>query len=186
MNKVIFGLFVLAFAFIFLSCNSIKTTSSEDQNSNKNWDTNDSEKSTDLLVNKFIDSKHVAEVSNKSKPKIVVGKFDDVTNESINIELIEKNVERSLLNSGRVTFISDKAKREESRNSRKNTDDFKSNNEFKKYLKELNTDFFVSGKLELNLDTLSEVSKKEYKLSLQVLNTKNMQIILDQNTTVIK
>ena len=186
MSKILSGFLILAFAFIFSSCNSVSTNNVAEKIVDKFWNKIDAEHSADSLVSKFISAKYISEFSNKSKPKIVVGKFDNLTNENINMELIEKNVERSLLNSGRISFVSDKSLREEVRHNRMNAEAFKSTKEFRKYLSDLNSDLFIGGRIELTSDSLSSSSKKEYKIAMQVLNIKNMKIIFDENTKVFK
>ena len=182
---------IVFITFIFLqiffnSCANMNETSNRNVDAYKFLSNNDLVVLADSIVANFISSPDISDFSIKKKPKIVVGKFDAVTNENINIELLEKNIERSLINSGKVSFLNDKAKREESRSNRKNANDFKNKKDFEKYLKGLNPDYFISGIVELRVDSLSSDNMKEYKLLMQVLKTNKMKLVFNENISLFK
>ena len=181
---------ILLISFIsiqmFFGCSSISTKESKITAKEAFWTDSDSEMISDSLVNGLLKSEWITEFSKNRKSVIVVGEIENFTNEQIEANSIEKNIERSLINSGKVTFISSKAQREEIRNNRKKSSEFKNKNEFKNYLKSLKSDFFIDGKLELKMDSLSTPRVKEYILFIQVIDSKNTNVVNSKNISIIK
>ncbi len=187
MLKKIVMLFVLLSAIqIFYSCSSVGTEDSKVDSINKSWTEIDSEMIADSIVSKLLVSEWNIKFSTKRKAKLVVGSIEDLTDEKINTDLLSKNIERSFINSGDVTFISSKSKREEVRNNRRNKNDFDGNKEFEKYLKPLKSDFFICGNIKLVIDSVSVPKLKEYKLTLEVIKTKNLESVSTMSEIIIK
>ena len=183
-SAITFLLVALASIIFFSGCNSVATKSVAVEN--RLWTNTDSELFVDSLVNQFVNSRYLNENFKNSKPIIVVGKFANLTDEKIDEEFIEKSIERRLLNSGKTTFISDKSKRELARSDRKNASDFESNNNLNMYFKSLNLDCFISGKIELVLDSTNMINQKKYIFSLEALDTKKMDAIFNENIVLFK
>lgn len=95
-------------------------------------------------------------------------------------------MERSLLDSGEITFVASKEKREIIRSERKDRDDFESDKEFKKYLKSLKADFFLSGSINLSIDTLAVPPSKNYKTEITILDIKKYKVIWNEEMEVVK
>ncbi len=171
---------------IFYGCSGINTKESKITAKEAFWTDSDSEMISDSLINGLLKSDWIAEFSKNRKPIIVVGEIENLTNEQIEGNSIEKNIERSFINSGKVTFISSKAHREEIRNNRKKSSEFANINEFKKYLDPLKLDYFIDGKLELKIDSLSTPKVKEYRLFIQVIDSKNTNVVYSKNISTIK
>jgi len=183
-SAITFLLVALASIIFFSGCNSVATKSVAVEN--RLWTNTDSELFVDSLVNQFVNSRYLNENFKNSKTIIVVGKFANLTDEKIDEEFIEKSIERRLLNSGKTTFISDKSKRELARSDRKNASDFESNNNLNMYFKSLNLDCFISGKIELVLDSTNMINQKKYIFSLEALDTKKMDAIFNENIVLFK
>ncbi len=149
------------------------------------WDESDSESLADSLVSISLQAEWNKIFSMKSKPIIVVGKIVDSSNENIDVLLFAKYLERSLLNSGEVSFIQSKEMREIIRNDRKNKSDFTDNIKFSKYLKSLKTDFFLCGDISLNIDSTIVPVQKRYTLNAEIISTKNASIVW-QDEQIIK
>ena len=171
---------------MFYSCSSVGTAESKANIEKTFWNDRDSEAVTDSLVNEILNSEWVTNFKPNRKPRIVIGKINNLSTKKTDSDLIEKNIERSFINSGKITFISSKGKREEIRNDRKNNTDFASKKEFKKYLKPLKSDYFVDGTFEQIIDSLSNPATKEYKLSIQVISSKNLELVVSKTNVLIK
>jgi PBP1b-binding outer membrane lipoprotein LpoB len=187
-KKAIISFTILIVLQLFIGCSSVKN--SEQKVSEKKvelfFTESDSEIIADSVVNKVLITKWDSQYTYKRKPRIIVGSITDLTNEKIDVNLLSKNIERSFINSGKVTFIVSKNKREEIRNNRKNRADFISDAEFKSYLKPLNSDFFVSGSLSLLVDSTMVPIQKEYSLVLEVTKSKSANVIFSRSTALIK
>ncbi len=183
-NRITIYSLVFVIVLLFYNCSSITTSKSEIEIENKTWSVTDSEFIVDSLVNKILNSKKIKEFG--KKPAIIVGKIENFSNENIAPNFFEKNIERGLVSSGKITFIKSKVKREKIRTNRKNRNDFGSKKEFGNYLKPLKSDFFIDGKFELFIDSLNSSVTKEYKLSVQIFNSKNYKLISAKTVKIIK
>ena len=150
------------------------------------WDEIDSEIIADSLITVSLQSDWNKNFSQKRKPIIVVGKIEDNSNENINVSLLTKNLERSLLNSGEVSFVASKEMREIIRNDRKNKADFMDNDKFKKYLKSLKSDFFISGDINLSVDSSAVPVQKRYNLDVEIISTKNTSVVWKGEQNIVK
>jgi len=183
--KVAFFISIVFLVHFFYGCNATVNISKPEQQKIQDWTNEDSQTVVDSLVKQLTDKDWIANLHGK-KSKVVVGKILNKTGEKINTELIEKNVERKLLNDGRFSFIPSKAKLEVIRTKRKHSSDFPDNKKFKKYLISLKTNFFIEGKLNLITDSLKNSLEKKYILSLTVINAKKGKITASDKITVIK
>ncbi len=178
--KTISYIYTFLLLFLVVGCNSISVVKETKKiTEDKSWNVHDSEIIVDSLVNKILNSSWGKKISAKQKPKIIIGRVDNLSRDTINTSLLEKNIERSFLNSGVVTFISSKSKRENIRSDRKRKDDFKSNKKFKKYLRSLKSSFFIDGKFEVTTDSLEGKVNKIYRLSLEVINSKDLKRVYE-------
>ena len=150
------------------------------------WDEIDSEIIADSLISISLQSDWNKNFSKKRKPIIVVGKIVSTSDEIIDVSLLAKDIERSLINSGKVTFIADKQKREDIRNDRKNKDDFTDEKKFIKYLKSLKSDFFISGDINLRVDSSAVLVQKKYTLDVEIISTKNASVIWKGEQNIVK
>ena len=150
------------------------------------WDEIDSEIIADSLISISLQSDWNKNFSKKRKPIIVVGKIVSTSDEIIDVSLLAKDIERSLINSGKVTFIADKQKREDIRNDRKNKDDFTDEKKFIKYLKSLKSDFFISGNFNSIVDSTSIPVEKRYTLNAEIISTKNASVVWNGEQDIVK
>lgn len=175
------------FLFFFVSCNSINLVKETKKvTEDKSWNIHDSEIITDSLVNRILSSTWGEKIAKKQKPKIIIGRIDNLAKETINTELLEKNIERSFLNSGVVTFIPSKSRREEIRSDRKRKNDFKSKKKLKKYLKPLKSNFFIDGEFKMITDSLNGKVNKSYKLSVEIINSKSLKRVYEDSFKIRK
>lgn len=171
---------------IFLSCNSAVPIEKIIVEENKSWNEDDSEVIADSVVSKSLLSEWKTEFNSNRKPVIIIGLIKNLTNEEIDSDLLSKNIERSFINDGQVTFISSKAKREEIRTDRKNSIDFADNKDFTKYLKASKADFFLDGTFNLTVDSLSKPIVKEYNLLINIINAKKFDVVSSKKVFLVK
>ncbi len=183
-------IFVLLFSVLslqmFYGCSSSNTADANPNAATKSWNEIDSEEIADSIVHNLLLSEWSTKFTKKRKPKIIVGSIENLTGETINTDLLSKNLERSLINSGEVTFISSKSKREMIRYNRRNRNNFEGDVEFEKYLTPLNSDFFMSGSINLSIDSISTPKLKEYQLILEIVKTKDLESVFITSQTLNK
>jgi len=177
---ILYSFFLLIMITIF-GCSSASKTENAQIIPAKStvWNKIDSEIITDSLITISLHSEWNRNFSKKRKPIIVVGKIEDRSNEKIDVSLLAKNLERSLINSGKVSFIASKEMREISRNERKTRNDFTDKDKFKKYIKSLNSDFFMSGDISLNIDSSVVPVQKRYILNIELIDSEKASAVWD-------
>ncbi|MCK5087810.1 MAG: hypothetical protein KAQ90_09830 [Melioribacteraceae bacterium] len=152
----------------------------------RTWTENDSKFVSDSLVSDLFNGDWIIGFSKKRKPVFVVGKIENKSSEKIDTEQFAKDVERNLLDSGEITFVASKEKREIIRDERKDRDDFESDKEFKKYLKSLKADIYLSGNINLTIDTLALPPSKSYKAEINILDIKKYKVVWNEKMEVVK
>jgi len=171
---------------MIFSCNSVETKKEAINQLNKFWTESDYQLASDSLANFVLNSNLISRFKPDRKPIIIVGNFIDNSYEKLKIELVIKNFERNLMNSGLITFISSKSKREEIRNDRKNRNNFTDQIEFKKYLSKIKADFFIDGQIDLKIDSVKNYSLKNYDVTLNVVDVKNVKSVLSKKLKIKK
>ena len=98
---ILYSFFLLIMITIFGCSSASKTEKAQIiPAENTVWNEIDSEIITDSLITISLHSEWNKNFSKKRKPIIVVGKIEDRSNENIDVSLLAKNLERSLINSG--------------------------------------------------------------------------------------
>ena len=190
MNKLFRSpLLMLTGILLIVSCSASPDTADKtvsEKDIIRTWTENDSKFVSDSLVSDLFNGDWISGFSKKRKPVIVVGKIENKSSEEIDTDQFAKDVERNLIDSGEITFVTSKEKREIIRSERKDRDDFESDKEFKKYLKSLKADFYISGSINLTIDTLALPPSKSYKADMKILDIKNYKVIWNEKMEVVK
>ncbi|MBU0559745.1 MAG: penicillin-binding protein activator LpoB [Bacteroidetes bacterium] len=109
-------------------------------------------------------------VAKSKKPVVIVGKIRNKSSEHIPVDIFSKDIERELLNSGKVTFVASKEEREDIREERKDQKDFSSDVTFKQFFKEIGADFFLSGVVNSIQDSRSGDKVVLYQVDLELID----------------
>ncbi len=107
------------------------------------------------------------------KPVVIVGKVRNKSSEHIPVDMFTKDMERELINSGKVTFVASKNEREEIRDERRDQQDFASSDTFKKFYKEIGADFLLSGVINSIEDRVEGEKVVFYQIDLELINIEN-------------
>jgi len=113
--------------------------------------------------------------SKSKKPVLIVGKVRNKSSEHIAVDVFIKNIERELLNSGKVTFVASKEERDQVREERKDQQDFASQESFKQFYKELGADFMLSGEINSIADSYDGEKVMLYQVDLQLIDIETNQ-----------
>jgi len=188
MNKLIGALLLLLSGILVIDGCSASPSGRDESEKDmiRTWTENDSKFVSDSLVSDLFNGDWINGFSKKRKPVVVVGKIENMSSEEIDTEQFAKDVERNLIDTGLITFIVSKEKRERIRIERKDRDDFNSDKELKNYLKSLKADFYLSGSINLTIDTLEVPPSKNYKTEINILDIKNHKVVWNEKMEVIK
>lgn len=108
--------------------------------------------------------------SNGKKPVVIVGKIRNKSSEHIAVETFVKDIERELINSGKITFVASKEEREQIREERKDQQDFASPETFKEFYKEIGADYLLSGVINSIQDAVEGQKVVYYQIDLELIN----------------
>jgi uncharacterized protein (TIGR02722 family) len=119
MNKLIF---ILTLFFIMTGCSTkvsrVETSSTMDLTGR--WNDTDSRLVADELIHDCLSHTWLTKYDSiiRKKPVVIVGKIENKSHEHISTETFVKDIQRAMLNSGRVEFVADKNDREQIRDEK--------------------------------------------------------------------
>lgn len=110
------------------------------------------------------------QTANKKEPDVIVGTVRNRTSEHIQTISFIKNLERELLNSGKVSFVANKEERQEVRDERADQQENASVETMKKFQQETGADFMLRGDITSIIDKEGGESVKFYQVNLELVN----------------
>ena len=104
---------------------------------------------------------------------MVVGSVKNRSSEHINVQTFIKNLERALLNSGRVRFVASKGEREEIREERLDMAHHASEETMKGPGQEYGADFMLIGTINSIRDEVKGTAVMYYQVNLELVSLEN-------------
>jgi hypothetical protein len=121
----------------------------------------------DILENNWLFN-YVAEY--QKKPVVIVGTIHNKTYEHINVETFANDIERELINSGKVRFVADPNQRAEIRKERLEQQSYASEETTKRLAQEIGADFMLQGTLSSIEDTIEGQKVVYYQADLELIH----------------
>lgn len=103
-------------------------------------------------------------------PDVIVGTVRNRSDEHIQTVTFIKNLEKELINSGRVNFVANKEERTEVRDERADQQENASAESMKKFQKEAGADFLLRGDISTIVDQEGGEKVKYYQVNLELVN----------------
>ncbi len=103
-------------------------------------------------------------------PEVIVGTVKNRSSEHIQTLTFIKNLERELINSGRVNFVANKEERQEVRDERADQQENASPETMKKFQKEVGADFMLRGDITSIVDQEGGDQVKYYQVNMELVN----------------
>lgn len=105
-----------------------------------------------------------------TRPAVIVGTLRNLSHEHINVNTFVADVERALVNSGRVDFVASALEREEIRGERVDQD-LNARDETRKAMgQELGADFMLKGQINTIIDHASKDQVRFYQVDLALIS----------------
>lgn len=161
---------------ILISCGSSRQISRINPNEtvdlSSNWNDTDSRLVAEEMIKDIVSRNWLSEfqLAKGKKPVVIVGKIRNKSSEHINVETFIKDIEKELINSGKVRFVASSEEREQVRDERKDQGDFASQESFKKFYKELGADYLMSGVISTINDKYKGEEIRYYQIDLQLID----------------
>jgi len=106
----------------------------------------------------------------KSRPAVIVGEIRNLSHEHINVNTFVGDIERALINSGKVDFVASSEEREEIREERKDQDVHAREDTRKAMGMEIGADFMLKGSINSILDAEGKRQVRYYQIDLTLIS----------------
>ena len=176
MRKLIgLALIVMLSAVLIAGCAPVKVErvdSGEMIDLSGNWNDTDSQLVSQEMINDSLNRPWVSDFrAEKGKaPTVIVGTVRNRSDEHINTETFVKDLERELINSGKVKFVASREQRTEVREEKTDQANFADPATIKAMGKEKGADFMLIGQINTIMDEAGKQAVKYYQIELEMTN----------------
>lgn len=109
-------------------------------------------------------------IANGRKPVVIVGTIRNLTSEHLETGIFIKDVERELVNSGKVIFVAASTERIELRQERNEQQQFSREETAKRLNAETGADYMLKGSIKTQIDTERREQVKFYQVDLELMH----------------
>jgi uncharacterized protein (TIGR02722 family) len=143
------------------------------------WNDTDSRLAAEALIEQVLNRNWIEDFKqqNERKPVVVVGLIMNKSSEHIDSDTYIKDIEKAILNDGRVRLVQAGAKREALRQERADQQDFAAKETIKKWGRELGADFMLQGDINSIIDSYKKEKVRFYQLNLELTNLESNEIV---------
>ncbi len=175
-------LIVFAMAVLVLAACSRKVTrvgTDQQIDISGRWNDTDSRLASEALIQQVLGREWIPnfEKEYNRKPVVIVGLITNKTSEHIDSDTYIKDIEKAIINDGRVRLVQAGAKREQLRQERADQQDFASKTTIKKWGRELGADFMLQGDIASIIDSHKKEKVRFYQLNLELTNLETSEIV---------
>jgi len=161
--------------FLIFGCATTKVSRinvSEQIDLSGEWNDTDSQLVSAEMIKDALSRPWIDEFISKTgqKPRVIVGTVKNRSHEHINTQTFVKDLERELINSGRVVFVASKEERQEIREEKLDQMTNASLATRKQLGEEWGADFILQGQINTILDELENKQLKYYQVELELVN----------------
>ena len=111
------------------------------------------------------------------EPVVIIGTVKNNSMEHINTDTFIEEMQRALINSGKVFFVASQEERGEVRTERLEQQEYASEETRKDFGREIGADYMLSGVLDSIVDKEGRKSVIYYQINLKLINIKTNQIV---------
>lgn len=108
--------------------------------------------------------------SKNRQPAVIVGEVSNLSHEHINVKTFVSDMERALINSGKVEFVASSTERKEVRDERKDQDLNASEATRKAMGQEVGADFMLKGTINTIIDASGDTQVRFYQVDLTLIS----------------
>ncbi len=179
MKKLLIAFFVLP---LMLACGT--KVERMDVNTTKDlsgkWNDTDSRLVAETMIQECLNGAWYAKALRESRgkePVVIVGTVNNDTMEHINTGAFIEELQRALINSGKVEFVASSSERGEIRQERLEQDEYASEATRKAFGQEVGADYMLSGVLSSIVDQEGRKSVVFYQVNLKLINIETNKIL---------
>ncbi len=146
------------------------------------WNETDSRLVAEQMISSVLGRPWLSEFvsANSKKPTVIVGTVRNLSSEHIQTDIFVKDIERELVNSGKVTFVASKQEREEVREERLDQQVQATEESAKRLAAEAGADFMLKGSIKDVVDRVDGTETKFYQVDMELINVEtNEKVWID-------
>ena len=143
------------------------------------WNDTDSRQVSQEMVGDVLSAQWLANYkqSHRSPPSVIVGDIRNLSHEHINTETFISDIQRELINSGKVEFVASKEQRQEIREERKDQDINAREDTRKAMGQELGADFMLKGTINTIIDASGSTQVRYYQVDLSLISLVDNRVV---------
>lgn len=136
------------------------------------WNDTDSRLVSRAMVEQALSHPWIGEFirGNSEQPAVIVGEIKNLSHEHINVTTFVSDIERALINSGRVRFVASRGERGEIREERLDQDLHASEATRNPAGRERGADFMLKGSISTIYDTVNNKQTRFYQVDLSLIS----------------
>jgi len=191
--KYIHALIVLmVFLLIFSGCATTpqvnRTSADEITDFSGRWNDTDSRLTAEAMVSSMLSSPWLEKfiAAEGREPVVIVGKISNRSSEHIDSLTFIKDIEKELINSGKVIFVASGSERVEIREERDDQQSNASMETAKALAAETGADFMLQGVITSQTDAVEGKKAVLYKVDLELINLENNQKVWIETKNIKK
>jgi uncharacterized protein (TIGR02722 family) len=181
-SKIVFIVSILS--LLLISCGPSRKVSrigvDETTDISGRWNDTDSRLTAKAMINDVLSRPWLSdfEMNNDGgKPVVIVGEIRNKSSEHIPVNTFIKDIERELVNSGKVTFVASKQERQEVREERMDQQSHASVETAAELAQETGADFMLKGVISSIVDKFEGQKVVYYQVDLELIDlTKNTKV----------
>ncbi len=181
--KKIYVISILIILLLAVGCSSTREVSrrgvDEQIDLSGRWNDVDSRQVSEEMVKDVVSQNWLMNFvsDNSEKPVVTVGTIRNLTDEHIETSTFIKDMQRELINSGKVRFVAGKDERQEIRDERLQQQSYASEETAKNLAEELGADFVLQGSIKSIIDAIEGQRVVYYQVNLQLVNTESNETV---------
>ncbi len=175
-RSVYYGLIGLLVIFFILGCGAPRKVSrvgsAETTDLSGRWNDTDSRLVAEAMIRDILRRPWLEDFADREdrKPRVIVGSVINRSHEHIAIQTFVKDLERELINSGKVSFVASKTERQEVRQERDDQQMEASEETAKRLAQEAAADYMLRGSLNTILDESGGTKVIFYQTNLELID----------------
>ena len=143
------------------------------------WNDTDSQMVAQEMINDCLNAGWYSKAAMRlgKEPTVIVGSVTNDSMEHINTNAFVEEMQRALINSGKVDFVASKNERGEVRQERLEQDEFASEETRKAFGREVGADYMLSGVLNSIVDSQSKKAVVFYQVNMKLIDIETNKIV---------
>ncbi len=173
--------FIVPLSFFIIGCSSsrqvTRVSTDTDVDLSGNWNDTDSRLVAEQMILSLTTKPWLDNFTsqNSKKPAVIVGTVRNLSSEHIQTDAFIDDIERELVNSGKVTFVASKGERQEVRQERLDQQSNATEETAKKLAAETGADYMLQGSIKDIVDRSGGTEVKFYQVDMVLIDLQSSE-----------